>query len=123
LSLSISIAVAVAIDHHMAITQVEVGKNIVEDVLLDGRSNININIKNLLWKLGLSQPKLDLYNFKMVNQTTTKLVGLIKDLKIFIHEIPYTMTFTRMQNNLLDSTYFITIRNNILCNHLICNYM
>jgi len=95
----------------------------MEDVLSDGRSTININIEELLWKLGLSQPKLDLYKLKMANQTTTKLVGLIKDLKIFIHEILYTTTFTRMQNNMLDSTYFITIRNNILCNHLVCNYM
>ncbi len=115
--------VAIAIDHHMAIIQVQVGKNIMEDVLSDGRSTININIEELLWKLGLSQPKLDLYKLKMANQTTTKLVGLIKDLKIFIHEILYTTTFTRMQNNMLDSTYFITIRNNILCNHLVCNYM
>jgi hypothetical protein len=95
LSSSISVVVAVTIDHHMAIIQVQVGKNIMEDVLLDGRSNININTEELLWKLGLSQLELDPYNFKMVNQTTTKLVGLIKDLKNFIHEIPYTMTFTR----------------------------
>jgi hypothetical protein len=33
------------------------------------------------------------YNLKMENQTTTKLVGLIRDLKIYAHGIPYITTF------------------------------
>jgi hypothetical protein len=40
----------------------------------------------------------------MENQTITKLVGLIKDLKIQIHGIPYITTFTIMNNNVLDSS-------------------
>ncbi len=34
--------VALAIDNHMAIIQVQIGKNIIEDVLLDGGFGINI---------------------------------------------------------------------------------
>jgi hypothetical protein len=41
----------------------------------------------------------------MANQTTTKLVRLIKDLKIQIHGIPYIMTFTVMKKNVLDFNY------------------
>jgi len=41
----------------------------------------------------------------MVNQTITKLVGFIKDLKIHIYGIPYITTFTIMENNVLDSNY------------------
>jgi hypothetical protein len=40
-------------------------------------------------KLGLPLLKPTPYNLRMANQTTTKLVGLIKDLKIYVHEIPY----------------------------------
>jgi len=33
----------------------------------------------------------------MIHQTTTKLIGLIKDLKIYVHDIPYIITFTVLQ--------------------------
>jgi hypothetical protein len=36
----------------MAIIQVQVGKNIVEDVLLNGGTSVNIITKNLKTKLG-----------------------------------------------------------------------
>ncbi len=32
----------IAIDNHMAIIQVQIGKNTIEDVLLDGGSRVNI---------------------------------------------------------------------------------
>jgi hypothetical protein len=41
----------------------------------------------------------------MVNQTITKPLGLIKDLKIFVHGIPYIITFIIINNNVLDSSY------------------
>jgi len=37
----------------MEIIQVQVGKNIVEDVLIDGRISVNIITENLRTKLGL----------------------------------------------------------------------
>jgi hypothetical protein len=42
---------------------------------------------------------------KMVDQTTIKPVGLIRDLKIYVHGIPYITTFTILQNNLVDFSY------------------
>jgi len=41
----------------------------------------------------------------MVDQTTTKLVGLIKDLRMYVHGIPYISTFTILHNIILNSNY------------------
>jgi hypothetical protein len=99
--------VAIAIDNHMAIIQVQIGKNTIEDVLLDGGSRINIITKQLRLKLGLSKLLHAPYNLKMANQTTPKLVGLIKDLKIYVHGIPYITTFTILQNRVVDSKFHV----------------
>jgi hypothetical protein len=56
-------------------------------------------------RLGLPKPKPAPYNLKMANRTTTKLVGLIKDLKIYVHGIPYITTFTILQNSVVDTSY------------------
>jgi hypothetical protein len=54
-------------------------------VLLDGGFGINIITEQLRLRLGLPKPKPAPYNLRMANQTTTKPVGLIKDLKIYVH--------------------------------------
>jgi hypothetical protein len=41
----------------------------------------------------------------MVDQITTKPMGLIRDLKIYVHDIPYITRFTVLQNNVIDSSY------------------
>jgi hypothetical protein len=41
----------------------------------------------------------------MIDQTTTKLIGLIKDLKIYVHNIPYIITFIVLQNNVVNFCY------------------
>ncbi len=41
----------------------------------------------------------------MVDQTTTKLVGLIKDLRMYFHGVPYKTTFIVLQNTIVDSNY------------------
>jgi hypothetical protein len=45
----------------------------------------------------------------MANQTIIKPLGLIKDLKILVHEFPYAMTFTMIWNSVLDSNYFMLL--------------
>jgi len=94
-----------AIDFHMAMIHVQVDNNIVEDIILDGRSSVNIVMEELQKWLGFFSPKPTLYTLWMVDQTITKLVGLIKDLKILIHGIPYTTMFKVMKNSVLDSNY------------------
>ncbi len=89
----------------MAIIQVHIGKNIIEDILLDGVFGVNIIIKQLRIRLGLPKPKPTSYNLRMVDKTTTKLVGLIRDLKIYVHGIPYITMFTMLHNNVVDYSY------------------
>jgi hypothetical protein len=83
----------VTIDNHMAVIQVQIGKNTIEDVLLDGGSGVNIIREHVRLRLGIPKLKPPPYNLRMADQTTTKLVGLIKDLKIYVHGIPYIITF------------------------------
>jgi hypothetical protein len=61
--------------------QVQVGKNFIEDVLLDGGFRVNIIMKKLKVQLGLSKPKPTPYNLRMVDQTIAKPLGLIKGFK------------------------------------------
>jgi hypothetical protein len=74
----------------------------MEDVLLDGGFRVQIITKQLRLRLGLPKPKPTPYTLRIANQTTTKLVGLIRDLKIYVHGIPYITTFTIFHNNVVD---------------------
>jgi hypothetical protein len=76
-------------------------------VLLDDYFRVNIITEKL--RLGLPKPKPTPYNMKMVNQVTTKPVGLIRDMEIYVHKIPYITTFTILQNNVVDSKYSIML--------------
>jgi hypothetical protein len=89
----------------MTVIQVQVGKNTIEDVLLDGGATINIITKNPKTKLGLPKPRLAPYHLRMADQNFTKPLGIIKNLKIHIHGIPYVATFIVLQNNVVDSNY------------------
>ncbi len=77
----------------------------MENVLLDGRSGVNIIMKDLRKTLGLLIPKLAPYTLKIANQTLTTPIGLIQDLKIHIHGILYVITFIVMKNYLIDVSY------------------
>ncbi len=57
------------IDHQMAMIQVQVGKNFIDDVLIDGGYGTNIIIDNLIVQLSLSKLNPTPYNLCMVNQT------------------------------------------------------
>ncbi len=59
--------------------------------------------------MGLPKPKPTPYNLRMANQTTTKLMGLIKDLKIYVCGIFYITMITILQNNVVDSSYSILL--------------
>jgi len=94
----------------MAIIQVQAGKNIVEDVLINERASVNIIIKNIRKKLGLPKPRPIPYHLTMADQSMTRPLGIIKNLKIHIHGIPYIATFTILKNNVIDSNYFMLLR-------------
>jgi hypothetical protein len=73
--------------------------------LLDGGSGVNIITKQLRLRLGLPKPKLAPYNLRITNQTTTKLVGIIRDLKLYVHGIPYITMFIVLQNIVVNFNY------------------
>jgi hypothetical protein len=81
--------------------------NFIEDVLQNGGFGINIILGKLKELLGLAKPKPTPYNLPMANQTIVKPLGLIKDLKIFVHRI--LIQSPLRQNNVLDSGYFILL--------------
>ncbi len=55
--------------------------------------------------MGLPKPKHAPYNLRMADQTTTKPMGLIRNLKIYVHDIPYITMFIGLHNNVVDSNY------------------
>jgi uncharacterized protein involved in high-affinity Fe2+ transport len=75
------IVASIAIDHQMVMIQVQVGKNFIEDILLDGGFGVNIIMEKLKVQLGLSKPKLTLYNLHMDDQTIVKPLSFIKILR------------------------------------------
>ncbi len=54
----------------MVVIQIWVGKNFIDDVVIDGGSKINSIIESMRIQLGLSKPNLVLYNLRMAHQTT-----------------------------------------------------
>jgi hypothetical protein len=74
-------------------------------VLIDGGFGINVITKNMKVQLGLTKFNLAFYNLYMANQIIAKPLGLIRDLKIFVHGIPYKVTFIVINNNVLVFSY------------------
>jgi hypothetical protein len=99
-----------AIDHKMVIIQVQVGKNVIIDVLIDGGSRVNIIIENLKVQLNMPKPNLVPHNLCLANQTIVKPFGFIKDLKIFVHGIPYIVTFIVINNSVLNSNFSMLLK-------------
>jgi hypothetical protein len=60
-------------------------------------------------RLGLPKPKLAPYNMRMVDETTTKPIGLICDLKIYVHGIPFVARFIILHNIVIDTSYFMLL--------------
>jgi hypothetical protein len=77
----------------MVIIQVQIGKNTIKDVLLHGGFGVDSIIEQLRSRFGFLKPKPTPYNMRMVDQTTTKPVGLIRDMKIYVHGIPYIIPY------------------------------
>ncbi len=65
--------------------QVQVGKNFIDGVFIDGGFGVNIITKKLRIQLGLPKPNLTPYSLQMAYQTIAKPLGLIRNLKIFVH--------------------------------------
>ena len=99
------IAATEAIDKHMPVISICIGKNVVDDVLLDGGSRVNVITEEKRRGLGLPKPSPAPFNLKMANGTITKPTGLLRDVKIHIHGIPYIVTLTIIDCQTIKSDY------------------
>ncbi len=71
--------------------------------MIDGGASVNIITKNLITKLGLPKPRPIPYHLIMADQSMTRPLGIIRNLKIHINGIPYIVTFTILKNIVVDS--------------------
>jgi hypothetical protein len=101
--------VAIKINNQMVVIQIQVGKNIVEDVMIDGGANVNVIIETLKTKLSLPKPIPTPYHLRMVDHNMTKSLGIIKNLKIHIHRIPYVTTFIVSKNSVVEFSYYMLL--------------
>ena len=99
------IAATEAIDKHMPLISICIGKNIVDDVLLDGGLGVNVITEEERCRLGLPKPSPTPFNLKMANGTIAKPTGLLRDVKIHIHGIPYIVTLTVIDCQTIKSDY------------------
>ena len=99
------IAATEAIDKHMPVISICIGKNVVDDVLLDGGSGVKVITKEERRRLGLPKPSPAPFNLKMANETIAKPTGLLRDVKIHIHGIPYIVTLTVIDYQTIKSDY------------------
>ena len=99
------IAATEAIDKHMSVISICIGKNVVDDVLLDGGSEVNIITEEESCRLGLLKPSPAPFNLKMANGTIAKPTGLLRDVKIHIHGIPYIVTLIVIDCQTIKSDY------------------
>ena len=69
---------AIAVDQQLPLIIVQLGKNNITKVLLDGGSGINIMSEELRKKLGLPKPSPAPYNLRMADQSEVKPIGLFE---------------------------------------------
>ena len=72
----------------------KIGNGTLAIVLIARRSGINLLTEEEQKRLGLGATQSVFYRLKMADQTIVEPVGLIKNVKISIHDIPYLITFT-----------------------------
>jgi hypothetical protein len=66
--------------------------------------------------LGLPKSRLAPYHFKMADQSMTRHLGIIRNLKIHIHGIPCIATFIVLKSSVVDSSYSMLLKRPWLMN-------
>jgi hypothetical protein len=89
----------------LPILPVTIGNGTLQNVLLDGAFGINmIKEEEQLW-LGLPTLQTAPYRLRMADQPVVELLGLIKNIKIHIHGIPYFISLTVIRNTEVNDAY------------------
>ena len=99
------IAAIEAIDKHMPVISICIGKNVVDDVLLEGGLGLNVITEEERHRLGLPKPSRAPFNLKMANGTIAKPTDLLRDVKIHIHGFPFIVTLTVINCQTIKSDY------------------
>ena len=103
------IAATEAIDKHMPVISICIGKNVVDDVLLDGGLGANVITEEERCRLRLLKPSPTPFNLKMANGAIAKPIGLLRDVKIHIHGIPYIVTLIVIDCQTIKSDYSMVL--------------
>lgn len=77
----IPMVATLVIDRHMWVISILVSKNINNDILIDGGSEVNVIIVDEYKRLALFKLSQALFNLKMENGMISKLKGLISNVK------------------------------------------
>jgi len=99
----------VAVDRHMPIISVMIGTNKLDDVLLDGGSGVNVITEQERCRLGLPTPTAAPYKLRMADGTLVQPVGLLRNIKIHIHGIAYTIILTVISCQDVKSAYTLLL--------------
>ena len=75
---------AIAVDKQMPVIQLQIGRNLVDNVLLDGGSGVNIMSEDLRRRLDLPKSNPAPYNLRMADSSVVQPMGLFRDLIINI---------------------------------------
>jgi len=93
----------------MPIISIMIGKQIIFNVLLDGSSGVNVISERERCRLGLPKPIPTPYKLLMADGTMVQPVGILRDVCIHIHGIPYTITLTVIIGQDMNSTYSVLL--------------
>ena len=96
---------AVYINRGLSVISVQVGNSTLKNVLLDGGSGVNLITEEEQIRLGLKEPSLAPYPLRMADQAVVEPVGLIRNVRIHIHGIPYIISLTVIRNKEVNEAY------------------
>ena len=91
---TVAVHSVVAIDRHMPIISAKIGNHELHDVLLDGGSRVNVITETERRRLGLPNPTPAPFKLRMADSSLVQPTGLLRDVKIYIHGIPYIIILT-----------------------------
>jgi hypothetical protein len=99
------IAGAMDVNRGLPVIAIQVGKETLENVLLDRGSGVNLITEEERIRLGMQTPLPAPYRLRMADQVVVQPVGLIRNVRIHIHGIPYFITLTVIRNKEVNEAY------------------
>lgn len=98
-------ATKIDVDQQLFILLVTISTSTLQNVLLNGGSGINMITEEEQLQLGLLVLQVAPYKLRMAYQTMVELMGLIRNIKIHIHGIPYFISLIVICNTEVNDAY------------------